>query len=106
AHRHCRRPAPQPVYRERAAMTNTAIPHSRLRLPIIGDLLTVDFAQPAQELSTQIRKLNTAIMEQRIFDIPVIVLAGAALINDVNDDTVWEKNVGFSFGGLAPLPGH
>ena len=59
AHRHCCRPAPQPVYRERAAMTNTAIPHSRLRLPIIGDLLTVDFAKPAQGLSTQIRKLDS-----------------------------------------------
>ena len=86
-------------------MTNTAIPHSRLRLPIIGDLLTVDFAKPAQGLSAQIRKLDSAIMEQRIFDIPVIVLAGAALINDVNDDTFWEKNVGFSLRRLRPIAG-
>ena len=86
-------------------MTNTAIPHSRLRLPIIGDLLTVDFVKPAQGLSTQIRKLDSAIMEQRIFDIPVIVLAGAALINDVNDDTFWEKNVGFSLRRLRPIAG-
>ncbi|HXO12783.1 MAG TPA: cytochrome P450, partial [Mycobacterium sp.] len=86
-------------------MTSTAIPHSRLRLPIIGDLLTVDFAKPAQGLSAQIRKLDSAIMEQRIFDIPVIVLAGAALINDVNDDTFWEKNVGFSLRRLRPIAG-
>ena len=86
-------------------MTNTAIPHSRLRLPIIGDLLTVDFAKPAQGLSTQIRKLDSPIMEQRIFDVPVIVVSGPALINDVNDDTVWEKNVGFSLRRLRPIAG-
>ena len=41
-------------------MTTSSIPHPRLRLPIIGDLLTVDFARPAQGLSTQIRKLDSA----------------------------------------------
>jgi len=86
-------------------MTTSSIPHPRLRLPIIGDLLTVDFARPAQGLSAQIRKLNSDIMEQRLFDIPVIVLAGTALINDVNDDAVWEKNVGFSLRRLRPIAG-
>lgn len=81
------------------------IPHARWRLPIIGDLLTVDFGAPAQGLVTQIRKLDSPIMEQRIFGVAVIVLAGAELINEVNDDTVWEKNVGFSLRRLRPLAG-
>jgi len=86
-------------------LINTAIPHSRLRLPIVGDLLTVNFGKPAQGLTAQMRKLDSAIMEQRIFNIPVIVVAGAALINDVNDDAFWEKNVGFSLRRLRPIAG-
>lgn len=86
-------------------MTDTAIPHSRLRLPVIGDLLTVDFGNPAQGLAAQMRKHGWDIMEQRIFDVPVIVVAGAELIDDVNDDTLWEKNVGFSLRRLRPIAG-
>ena len=57
-------------------------------------------------MAAQIRKLeHSAIMEQRIFRCPGVVLAGAALINDVNDDAVWEKNVGFSLRRLRPMAG-
>lgn len=84
---------------------SSSIPHPRLRLPIVGDLLTVDFARPAQGLAAQVRKLNCDIMEQRIFGIPVIVVAGTSLINDVNDDSLWEKNVGFSLRRLRPIAG-
>lgn len=86
-------------------MTQAPIPHSPLRMPVIGDLLTVDFAKPAQGLVAQIRKLDVGIMEQRIFSVPVIVLADAALINDVNNEELWEKNVGFSLRKLRPLAG-
>jgi cytochrome P450 len=86
-------------------MTPAPIAHSRWRMPLIGDLLTVDFAAPAQGLATQIRKLDTGIMEQRIFDVPVIALADTGLINEVNNEDVWEKNVGFSLRRLRPLAG-
>ncbi len=86
-------------------MTQAPVPHPRWRLPIIGDLLTVDFAKPAQGLTAQMRKLNVGIMEQRIFSVPVIVLADAGLINDVNNEDVWEKHVGFSLRRLRPIAG-
>ena len=87
-------------------MTNTSsLPHTRLRLPIVGDLLTVNFAAPAQGVAAQIRKLGAPIMEQRIFNVPVVVIADTALINDVNDEATWEKNVGFSLRKLRPLAG-
>jgi cytochrome P450 len=74
-------------------------------MPLIGDLLAVDLANPAQGVATQIRKLGSGIMEQRIFGIAVIVVAGTALVNDVNDEAAWEKNVGFSLRKLRPLAG-
>lgn len=85
--------------------TTSSLPHTRLRLPIVGDLLTVNFAAPAQGVGAQIRKLGAPIMEQRIFNVPVVVIADTALINDVNDETTWEKNVGFSLRKLRPLAG-
>jgi cytochrome P450 len=86
-------------------MTGVAVPRPRWRLPVVGDLLTVDFTKPAQGLTAQMRKLDVGIMEQRIFSVPVIVLADAGLINDVNDEDIWEKHVGFSLRRLRPLAG-
>jgi unspecific monooxygenase len=86
-------------------LTSAPLPHPRLRLPILGDVLSVDFASPAQGLANQIRKLGVGIMEQRILSLPVVVIADTGLINDVNDEAVWEKNVGFSLRKLRPLAG-
>lgn len=80
------------------------LPHPRWRLPIVGDLLTIDLAKPCQALA----KDNVArggIVEQRIFDVPVIVLSDPALIDDVNDESVWEKHLGHSLRKLRPLGG-
>lgn len=84
--------------------TSATLPHPRWRMPIIGDLLTIDLAKPCQGLA----KDNVArggIVEQRIFDVPVIVLSDPALIDDVNDETTWEKHVGHSLRKLRPLGG-
>lgn len=83
---------------------SATLPHPRWRMPIIGDLLTIDLAKPCQGLA----KDNVArggIVEQRIFDVPVIVLSDPGLIDDVNDETAWEKHVGHSLKKLRPLGG-
>lgn len=84
--------------------TSATLPHPRWRLPIIGDLLTIDLANPCQGLA----KDNVArggIVEQRIFDVPVIVLSDAGLIDDVNNEAAWEKHVGHSLRKLRPVAG-
>jgi cytochrome P450 len=72
----------------------TPIPHSRFRLPLLGDLFTIDFTSPV--LGTTEKLLNTSggILEQRIFNLSAIAVADAALINEVNDETRWQKHVG------------
>lgn len=83
----------------------TPIPHPRFRLPILGDLLTIDFAKPTQGLAVETRKLGSGIFEQRIFKVPVIVLADTALIADVNNEDLWEKYLGHSLYKLRSVAG-
>ncbi|RDH75377.1 cytochrome P450 [Mycolicibacterium moriokaense] len=73
-------------------------------MPIIGDLLTIDLAKPTQGLARDIAAHN-GIVEQRIFDFPVIVLSDTGLVNDVNDESTWEKHVGHSLRKLRPVAG-
>ncbi|ORB75521.1 hypothetical protein BST46_30715, partial [Mycobacterium timonense] len=39
------------------------------------------------------------------FDVPVIVLSDAGLIDDVNNEAAWEKHVGHSLRKLRPVAG-
>ena len=72
----------------------TPIPHPRFRLPLLGDLLTLDFASPVMGTTEKLRKSGSGILEQRIFALSAIALADTALIDEVNDETLWEKHVG------------
>lgn len=88
-------------------MTSTSsasLPHPRWRLPILGDLLTIDMAKPTQGLARDITA-HGGIVEQRIFNFPVIVLSDTGLINEVNDEATWEKHVGHSLRKLRPVAG-
>ncbi|MEN3225114.1 MULTISPECIES: cytochrome P450 [Mycobacteriaceae] len=81
-----------------------AIPHSRWRMPIIGDLLTVDVNKPCQKLAKDITAYD-GILEQRIFDLPAIVVSRTDLVNEINDEASWEKHVGHSLRALRPVAG-
>lgn len=74
--------------------TATAIPHSRFRLPLLGDLLTIDFTSPVLGTTDKLRSSTDGIFEQRIFALSAIALSDAALIEEVNDETRWQKHVG------------
>ena len=72
----------------------TPIPHPRFRLPLLGDLLSIDFTSPVLGTTEKLRKSSSGILEQRIFALSAIALADAALIDEVNDETQWQKHVG------------
>lgn len=72
----------------------TPIPHSRFRLPLLGDLFTIDFSSPVLGTTDKLRKSSAGIFEQRIFALSAIAVADAALIEEVNDETRWQKHVG------------
>jgi cytochrome P450 len=74
--------------------TATPIPHPRFRLPVLGDLLTIDFAKPVLGTTDKLRKSDGGILEQRIFALSAVALADTALIDEVNDETRWQKHVG------------
>ena len=79
--------------------TPTGQPSSRFQFPIIGDLTTIDFNKPVQKVTAELRKLGSGMIEQPIGQ-PVIFLADTVLIDEVNDETRWEKHVGPSLRRL------
>lgn len=83
---------------------NKSLPHPLFRLPGVGDLLSVDFARPVQGLTREGRRHN-GIFEQRIGDFPVVVVSGPELIEEINNEQYWEKNVGPTLHKLRSLAG-
>lgn len=80
------------------------LPHPKWRLPILGDLLSVDFAKPVQGLAKEARR-HDGIFEQRIGGFPVKVVDGPDLIKGINSDQFWEKNVGPTLHKLRSVAG-
>ncbi|MEE3067431.1 MAG: cytochrome P450 [Actinomycetota bacterium] len=74
--------------------TTTPVPHPRFRLPLLGDLLTLNFASPVLGTTDKLNKSDDGILEQRIFGLSAIALSDATLIDEVNDEALWQKHVG------------
>lgn len=81
------------------------LPHPRFRLPLLGDLATVDFTTPVAGLTREAKRHAEGIFEQRIVNFPVVVVYGATLVDDVNNEQSWEKNVGPSLHKLRSVAG-
>ncbi|MFG1769034.1 cytochrome P450 [Nocardia salmonicida] len=80
------------------------LPHPRFRLPLLGDVLTTDFAKPCQRLAKQARELGP-VFEQKLFGYPAIIVTGVEAVEEVNDESRWEKHVGHALIKLRPLAG-
>ncbi|MEV0773944.1 MULTISPECIES: cytochrome P450 [Nocardia] len=80
------------------------LPHPRFRLPLLGDILTTDFAKPCQRLAEQARELGP-VFEQKLFGYPAIIVTGVEAVEEVNDESRWEKHVGHALIKLRPLAG-
>ncbi|MEV6657290.1 cytochrome P450 [Nocardia fluminea] len=80
------------------------LPHPRFRLPLLGDILTTDFAKPCQRLAQQARELGP-VFEQKLFGYPAIIVTGVEAVDEVNDESRWEKHVGHALTKLRPLAG-
>ncbi|WP_084496692.1 cytochrome P450 [Nocardia amamiensis] len=81
-----------------------ALPHPRFRLPLLGDVLTTDFAKPCQRLAEQARELGP-VFEQKLFGFPAVIVTGTEAVEDVNNESLWEKHIGHSLMKLRPLAG-
>ncbi|MBF6477112.1 cytochrome P450 [Nocardia cyriacigeorgica] len=69
------------------------LPHPRWRLPVVGDLFTMNVAKPTQTSRRDARRLGP-IFERRITNWPMIVVSGADLIAEINDEHHWTKHLG------------
>ncbi|HUH68998.1 MAG TPA: hypothetical protein VLZ05_08990 [Mycobacterium sp.] len=88
--------------RSDASMTAYGQPYPRFGFTVIGDLSTIDFNKPVQKVTAELRRLGSGMIEQPIGQ-PVIFLAETALIDEVNDDTRWEKHIGPSLRRLRSI---
>lgn len=81
---------------------NLELPHPKWRLPLLGDILTINPAKPTQTSMADAQKLGP-IFERRIVSYPIVIVSGADLVAEVNDESAWTKHVGVLFKKLRPI---
>ena len=86
------------------ASSPTGFPHTPWRLPIVGDLLTLDRNKVCQGLARELVK-HGGIIEQKVFNVRGIIVSRTDLVNDINDEQHWEKQVGYSMVKLRAAAG-
>ncbi len=69
------------------------IPIPRHRLPVLGDLLSVDPAKPVQKEMRMAAELGP-IFERKIVGQRLVVVSGVDLVSEVNDESTWAKSLG------------
>jgi cytochrome P450 len=84
--------------------TPAAFPHPPWRLPIMSDVFTTNMVTPCQGLAKDLAA-HGGIVEQRLFNRSFLVTSRADLINDINDETTWEKHVSLSLEKLRTVAG-
>nr|WP_037178457.1 cytochrome P450 [Rhodococcus sp. UNC363MFTsu5.1] len=69
------------------------MPIPRHRLPVLGDLLSVDPAKPVQKEMRMAAELGP-IFERKIVGQRLVVVSGVDLVSEVNDESTWAKSLG------------
>lgn len=80
------------------------IPRPRWRLPFLGDLLSIDVAKPVQHEMRMAQELG-GIFERKILRHRLIVVSGADLVREVNDEEKWAKFLGKPLRKLRVIAG-
>ncbi|WP_328811742.1 cytochrome P450 [Rhodococcus sp. NBC_00294] len=80
------------------------LPHPRFRLPIAGDLLSVDSSKPVQREMKMADELG-GIYERKIFGHRLVVVSDPILVNQVNNEKVWAKFLGLPHRKLRGIAG-
>ncbi|WP_082129400.1 cytochrome P450 [Mycobacterium haemophilum] len=82
----------------------SVLPRPRFRLPVMGDLLTLNFREPVMGTAREMDAYG-GIVEKRIFNLRLIVISRTDLIDEVNDESRWEKHVGHVLLNMRSLAG-
>ena len=79
-------------------MDIAAIPHPPHRLPLLGDMLGVNPRKPIQSSLRLVRDLGP-ISVRKVLSIQIVMVGGADLTAELNDEARFAK-----FVGTAPAP--
>ena len=83
-----------------------ALPHPPGRLPIIGDVASVDRRRPTQhELALAQRGLGP-IFQRKLLGTQLIIVAGSRLATQCNDETSWGRVLLGPLAKLRPMAPH
>ncbi|QIS09813.1 cytochrome P450 [Nocardia arthritidis] len=84
--------------------SSRSLPHPRGRVPLLGDVLTLDLARPTQQAARDARRLG-GIFERLIFTEPVVIVSATDLIEQVGGEDHWAKHVGAILKPLREIAG-
>jgi cytochrome P450 len=80
------------------------LPHPRLRVPLLGDVLCYDPDAPSQSTVDIAARLGP-IFELRAFGVRYVVVASPELVAELNDETRFRKHIGPELEALRILGG-
>jgi len=85
-------------------MVISAIPHPPRRLPLLGDMLGVNPRKPIQSSMHLVRDLGP-ISVRKVLNTEIVMVGGADLVAELNDDTRYAKFVGLHLPPLRQIVG-
>ena len=85
-------------------MTIEIAPHPPRRVPIIGDIIGFDPVKPMQNTARILASLGP-IYQRRILTMKMSFVGSVELVEDISDETRWQKNLGRPLKQLRPLVG-
>ena len=85
-------------------MDTTAIPHPRFRLPVLGDVVGLNPRTPIQSTMQMVKDLGP-IAVRRLLGIDIVVVGGADLAAELNDESRFAKSTGLHIYALRQIVG-
>lgn len=85
-------------------MDIAALPHPRYRFPILGDVVGLDPRYPVQSTTRLVRGLGP-ISARKVLSEHIILVNGADLVAELNDETRFTKNTGLHILTLRRIVG-
>jgi cytochrome P450 len=88
----------------RRTVDTAEIPHPSWRLPVLGDVLGIDPRIPVTSLVNRVRDLGP-ISVHKVLDSEMVMVSGADLVAELNDESRFAKHVGLTLRSLREFLG-
>jgi cytochrome P450 len=85
-------------------MNTASLPHPRWRIPVLGDLLSINVTEPVQTSVRLARELGP-IFSRRFLGRDIVIVSGADLVADLSDESRFAKHVGLGVEALRGIGG-